>query len=191
MEEGLNLVLYAPVPYADGAATFICKLPTDYPVEPVRADGIEIEGIQPELESTLLAILQLQGLVYCESVEYHRSGDPILFDLISAIREALAWQLTEEMMEELVAEAEATPEEDIDDHGSDGSDTMVDSVDWQKYELKKKAAADARRRATQQVTGLVDEPEVPGKLAKPTLTGNAAWKARLQAGETVSFRGGQ
>merc|ERR1719476_692276 len=62
-----------------------------------------------------------------------------------------------------------------------------DFADWQKYESEKKLAAEARRLAKRQGA---DEPEAAPRQAAPTLTGNAAWKARLQAGETVSFRGG-
>jgi len=186
IEEGENLVLYAPVTCTDGAATFICKLPTDYPAVPVRQEGIQIEGVSHELEATLIDMLELQGLLGCEHTTYDRSGDPILFDLISAIREALAWRVTDEMMEELVAEAELKEEVQDDDSCSD---TVGDPADWQTYELEKKAAATAKRRAMQQAAEPVDTSE-ESRPAKPTLTGNAAWKARLQAGETVSFRGG-
>lgn len=189
-EEGSKLALYAPIPYPDGAAIFTCKLPTNYPVEPPRPDDIAIEGVPRELESTLLAMLQLQGLIQCENVAFDRSGEPILFDIISAIRDALAWQLTEDMMEELIAEAEATPETEADNSMSDGSDTIGDSADWQMYESEKRVAAEARRRARQESAEQFDEVEAAGVPKKATLTGNAAWKARLQAGETVSFRGG-
>lgn len=194
VEDGSNLILHAPVPYAEGAATFICKVPTNYPTEPVRTEAVKIEGVPQELQSTLVAMLELQGLICCENETYDRAGDPILFDLISEVRTALAWELTEEEMEELVAEAEAKPEPEVDDSNAnnDATETIDDPADWQTYEAEKRAVAESRRRNKKSAAQQVDEAEADAVTnpTKVTLTGNAAWKARLQAGETVSFRGG-
>jgi len=76
-------VVHAPVRYADGTAAFICQLHANYPQDPIRAaEDIQIEGVPPELEATVLAMLDLKGLVASDSVEYERSGDPVLFDMI-------------------------------------------------------------------------------------------------------------
>lgn len=191
VEEDSVLVLYAPVPYTDGAATFICKLPSNYPAEPLRSDSIGIEGVQRDQEATFIAMLQLQGFIQCENATYDRSGDSILFDVISAVREALAWRITDEQMEELIAEADAEPEAEADDTISDCSDRVSESGDWQTFESNKRDANEARRRAKQQAAKEAGEPDVePKPTSKQTLTGNNAWKARLQDGETVSFRGG-
>eukprot|EP00746_Dinoflagellata_sp_MGD_P121297 gnl/MRDRNA2_/MRDRNA2_56512_c0_seq1.p1 gnl/MRDRNA2_/MRDRNA2_56512_c0~~gnl/MRDRNA2_/MRDRNA2_56512_c0_seq1.p1 ORF type:complete len:309 (-),score=72.52 gnl/MRDRNA2_/MRDRNA2_56512_c0_seq1:63-989(-) len=192
VDEGSDLTLHAPVPYAEGSATFICKLPGAYPMEPIRPDAVSIEGVPHDVESTILAMLELQGLTGW-SQAHDRLGDPILFDLISEVRTALAWQLSEEEMEELVSEAKEVapqPEAEVDDQGTDNLDVVDEAADWQTYEKEKRAAAEASRRAKQSSAQHVQEPELTTNLAKITLTGNAAWKARLQAGETVSFRGG-
>lgn len=190
VEEGSHLVLHAPVPYADAAATFICTLPARYPMEPVKPDAVRIEGVSHELESTLVAMLELQGLVCYKDEVYDRSGDPILFDLISEVRTALAWELTEEEMQELVDEALTPPSSPLDGNTGDDADTIGDPDDWQMYEAEKKAAAEARRRAKKTGTHQSDEPSTASTATKLTLIGNQAWKTRLQAGETVSFRGG-
>ena len=84
----------------------------------------------------------------------------------------------------------------------DGVDALVDLADWVAKQLLLRNElphfgkrllewANLRRAASESSDGSADgvtEAEVAETVATK-LTGNAAWRARLQAGETVEFRG--
>ena len=86
-------------------------------------------------------------------------------------------------MEQLVAEADTSLEIDESEDWPE-----EDGAEWMQYEADKKAAAEEQQRANWAQEKAPVEDDVATKSI--TLTGNAAWKVRLQDGETVSFRGG-
>eukprot|EP00928_Gymnodinium_smaydae_P072171 TRINITY_DN55589_c0_g1_i1.p1 TRINITY_DN55589_c0_g1~~TRINITY_DN55589_c0_g1_i1.p1 ORF type:complete len:301 (+),score=54.65 TRINITY_DN55589_c0_g1_i1:82-984(+) len=179
-EEGSGIIVYAPVPYEETLATVVFTLPDSYPVEPIRTENVGIEGVPDELTGILLGSLQLQGYLASESTSYERSGEPILHAIIASIRHDIAWRPTEEEMSQFIAEAnEEEPEEEVDCSEID--------AEWQKYEMAKKAEADAKRKSKQQSSEPVDDVIA---VAGPKLTGYEAFKARLLAGETVGWRSG-
>ena len=117
-----NTYVHVPVLYADGEARLILKLPENYPADPIAPSDVEIEGVSSDMKSMLLAMLQLNGLI-AEGSTYDRSGESVLYDIILEVREALPWRPTDEMMSELLAEAEVG-----------GEDSDAEAPEWERYE---------------------------------------------------------